>query len=259
MRIISFNTQGRELADTKLLDIIPVTNNGTPKDIDLILLQRCTKSFLTSMLMSHQVNEDRVKSWDGTSLHSTWTSSMRNNSGDQGLCVLSVKPISEFKVSRLDLAYDITDPHQCDVYQSFVFMGLRIINFLPPYSPEGVEYEYLDTLLQEDVDIMVGDCHNNYRNAEVHPAKFHNFRVANNMTNWADGRPHENDGNTQQLTWLFLRNEIINRMDNQWTLELESERVAQRTTSPGHSPSLYNVVMTPANGVGRSWNPSIYQ
>ena len=138
-------------------------------------------------------------------------------------------------------------------------MGLRIINFLPPYSPEGVEYEYLDTLLQEDVDIMVGDCHNNYRNAEVHPAKFHNFRVANNMTNWADGRPHENDGNTQQLTWLFLRNEIINRMDNQWILELESERVAQRTTSSGHSPSLYNVVMKPANGVGRSWNPSIYQ
>ena len=256
MKLISFNTQGRNLEDTKLLDLIPRSKSGAPRDLDLILLQRCTRSFLISLLGASPSPHQEI-SWDGTSLHSVWTPSMDGQSSSQGLAVVSLRPVENLVAHRIKLDYDRTDPHQCDVYQSFVYKGLRIINFLPPFTPDGVEYDYLDTLLQEDVDLMVGDCHNNYRNSDVHPRTFHRYRVANTMTNYADKRPHENDANTKQLTWLFLRNEPIHRMDNTWELALAQERVAQRPQQAGHSPSLYHIVMNTANGKGRPYSPGI--
>jgi len=254
MKIVSLNTQGRDLDSTNLLNMVTCNADGRPDDFDLILLQRCTKSFLASLL-SRSPNKTFMN-WDGTSLHSAWTPAMPDNSSDQGLAIVSIRPVEQLIAHRVDLDYDKTDPHQCNVYQSFVYKGLRLINFLPPYTPDGVEYEYLDKLLQEDVDVMVGDCHNNYRNSDVHPKKFYNYRVANTMTNYADGRPHENDANTKQLTWLFLRNEVINRMDNTWTLEVDLERVAHRTQEQGHSASLFNIVMKPT-GLGRTLNPGV--
>lgn len=256
MKLISFNTQGRNLEDTKLLDLIPRSKNGAPRDLDLILLQRCTRSFLTSLLGASP-SPHQETNWDGTSLHSVWTPSMDGQSSSQGLAIVSLRPVENLVAHRIKLDYDRTDPHQCDVYQSFAYKGLRIINFLPPFTPDGVEYDYLDTLLQEDVDLMVGDCHNNYRNSDVHPRTFHRYRVANTMTNYADKRPHENDANTKQLTWLFLRNEPIHRMDNTWELALAQERVAQRPQQAGHSPSLYHIVMNTANGKGRPYSPGI--
>lgn len=256
MKLISFNTQGRKLEDTRLLDLIPRSNSGAPRDLDLILLQRCTRSFLASLLGASP-STHKETNWDGTSLHSVWTPSMDGQSSNQGLAIVSLRPVENLVAHRIKLDYDRTDPHQCDVYQSFVYKGLRIINFLPPFTPNGVEYEYLDTLLQEDVDVMAGDCHNNYRNSDVHPRTFHKYRVANTMTNYADKRPHENDANTKQLTWLFLRNEPIHRMDNTWNLALEQERVAQRPQQEGHSPSLYHIVMNSANGKGRPYSPGI--
>ena len=67
---------------------------------------------------------------------------------------------------------------------------------------------------------------------------------------------HENDANTKQLTWLFLRNEVINRMDKTWTLEKDFEKVAQRTQEQGHSASMFNIVMKPT-GIGRTLNPGV--
>ena len=218
-RVISCNTQGRDINEIGLLEL-------DIKSADLILLQRCNRNLQTELLLNR---DDRGLNWNGNDWNSIWSPQIQDTN-ERGLCVFSRKDLT-LDLHRINVDFDSTDSrNQSNAYQYFTYNGLRWVNFLPPYEPENVEYDYIDQLLCTEFDVAVGDCHNDYQDSTRHPSKFHSYRVANSKPNYKQDK---------QLSWVFVRNETLERDRQQFTLAVTNERVIDSST--GHSAFEFTV------------------